>query len=194
MKNFAKVVLSWAFGNWLWSVMPTALGILSGGIVGKKSHVSDLWTYVLAIGVGLTVMCVAAILIRVAVNRSPRFAEIVNTTPSEAKRESQLQKLRLVRGEIEVGRRILERSVPLRETYELVHSDNWFAHRNEVAAVPEAGDAHLLAVEAWDGFTQYNEAVNKRSFISREDMNEIARVAQKAVDSLGIADKAVARR
>ena len=124
------------------------------------------------------------------------FADAGGATPPERdrEREADLQKIRLVRGEIDTGRQIVERAIGVSQVYETVPNDYWVGHRNEIAAVPEAGDAHRLCVASWDGFDRYNRVVNKREFISDDDLRAMAKTAMQASDSLGVADQAVSKR
>lgn len=117
-------------------------------------------------------------------------------TPGETdgEREAQLQKIRLIRGEIDTGRQIVERAIGVSQVYEIVEDDYWVGHRNELAAIPEAGAAHQLCVQAWDGFSRYNRAVNAREFISNDDLTSVAKAAMRANDALGVADDAVQKR
>ena len=79
-------------------------------------------------------------------------------------------------------------------TYTPASDVNWVAHRNELAAIPEASSAHGLAANAWYGLSRYNDAVRDRTYISDDDLRGIERYAKRAVDALGVADKQVGRR
>jgi hypothetical protein len=98
-----------------------------------------------------------------------------------------IQKIRLIRNEIDEGARIVERAVGVDQVYELVGDAYWVGHRNELAAVPEAGAAHRLAGRAWEGFRRYNTAVKDRAYISNSDLEQIVADARRAVDALNVA-------
>ena len=109
----------------------------------------------------------------------------------DANGSTPLQKVRLIRNEIAEGVDIVTRAVGVSQVYELVVDHNWIGHRNELAAIPEAGDAYRLAGRAWAGFRRYNEAVKGRSPISNEELTEIAADGRRAVDALGVAADAL---
>ncbi|MGH7484837.1 MAG: hypothetical protein ACREMY_04410, partial [bacterium] len=105
-----------------------------------------------------------------------------------------LQKIRLIRGEIDTNGAIVTSAIGVSQVYESAFDDYWVAHRNELSAIPEAGDAHRLCVTAWRGLEKYNRAVSRRTFISNEDLEAIVKGAQRASDSLGVAEDSVRRR
>jgi hypothetical protein len=102
-------------------------------------------------------------------------------------RGAELRTIRTIRGEIDAGIRIVERAVGVEQVYEVVNDANWFAHRNALAAIADAGDGYRLANIAWEGFRTYNDAVKGRRFISNEALEQIARDGRQAVDALGVA-------
>jgi hypothetical protein len=101
--------------------------------------------------------------------------------------EDELQQIRLVQGELRVGRATVEAAIGISQVHRTVTDTHWKAQQGRLAAIPEAGDGYSLAVESWVGFEKYNEAVRKRTFISDDDLQTIAKTAQRAIDALDIA-------
>jgi hypothetical protein len=110
---------------------------------------------------------------------------------SEERRGAALQKVRLIRNEIDTGTRVVQRAIGTPQVDELVDDVYWIGHRNELAGIPEAGDAHRLAGYAWEGFYRYNNAVKARTFISNDDLEAIVRDGQRASTALGVAANAL---
>jgi hypothetical protein len=96
------------------------------------------------------------------------------------------QAVRLIRGEIDEGTRVVERAIGVSQVYEVVSDVNWIAHRNELAGISEAGDAYRLAGIACEGFRRYNNAVKGRLPIPNSDLTEITEDGRRAVAALGV--------
>lgn len=143
--------------------------------------------YLLLLLTGLFVLSFASIgllaphlLARVPAPALPRTEPAADRSPS-------LQKVRLIRNEIDEGTRVVGRAIGVSQVHDHVGDHNWIAHRNELAAIPDAGDAFRLAGIAWEGFARYNDAVKRREFISNEDLEEIVKDGRRAVDALRVA-------
>jgi hypothetical protein len=106
---------------------------------------------------------------------------------------AELRTVRTIRNEIDEGRQIVESAIGQEQVYETVPDAHWFAHRNSLAEIPEAGDAFRLAGVAWRGFDKYNNAVKGRGFISNEDLEQIARDGRQASRSSACAHRQKSR-
>jgi hypothetical protein len=140
------------------------------------------WNYIVIAGVGLVVLSLAIPVSKIL------FQWLADRGVTEEDRwASELQKINLIRGEVAAGKLVVERAIGQNQVYELVNNDNWFAHRNSLAANRDAIAAYRLAAIAWDGFWRYNAAVDGRTSISNETLDSIAKDAQRADDALGVA-------
>ncbi len=197
-RRLTRFVLATFFGSYIVAAISAGLGILIGVAGALIADVSWPWRLLILVGIFLLVSGVAAAILRwllpsefLSPQGTATARTLSSTTPQEDGRRADLQKIRLIRNEIDDGMRIVQRAIGVSQVHDLVSDHNWIAHRNELAAIAEAGDAHRLAGIAWDGFRRYNAAVKARAFISDADLEEIARTAQRAVDALGVAADAL---
>lgn len=174
-----RVLFGWFTGNVIWQYGPAGLALAAAAVTGQKAPVSNPWNYLLAVGIFLTVAWLAAIAVRIAIHRWPSL--------DHDRDELRLQKINLVRGELAVGKRVVERAIGVANVYEQVADLYWTAHRSDLAGIDAASAAYPLAKVAWDGFAQYNRAVEERTFISDDALAAIAVEAQRASDALGVA-------
>jgi hypothetical protein len=106
-------------------------------------------------------------------------------------RENEVQKIRLIRGEIDDGREIVERAIGAANVYVLIEDSNWVGHRLTLAKIPEAGDAYNLSRKAWGGFYRYNRHVSARDFKPDEEHAAVVADAQRASDALRVLEDKV---
>lgn len=97
-----------------------------------------------------------------------------------------IQQVRLIRNEIDEGTRIVSRAVGVHKVYDVVSDVNWIAHHDQLAAIPDGGDAHRLAGLAWEGFRRYNYAVKGRTEITDAELTEATENGRRAVEALNV--------
>jgi hypothetical protein len=189
LDHFGRAVLAWQLGG----------AFLITGLVGLAIWALDAipTAFLILLLLGLFFLSFASVglwaphvlhKVPAAPNpRRPEAHEQESQSQENEWRRSSLQKVRLIRNEIDEGTRIVERAIGVSQVHDLVDDTYWIGHRNELAAIPEAGDAHRLAGTAWQGFRRYNNAVKGRTHISDEDLEAIVADGRRAVDALGVA-------